>query len=59
MICNNPNYWGNANQNHNEILKHIYHDSHYQKRKNDKCYKDAEKVEYLCAVGGNVTWYSH
>ena len=30
-----------------------------KKIRNNKCYEDMEKREYLCVIGRNVKWFSH
>ena len=31
----------------------------FYKRRNNKCWRELEKREYLYTVGGNVNWYNH
>ena len=35
-VLNITNHQGNVNQNHNEILPHIYQNGYYQKDENNK-----------------------
>ena len=43
----------NANQNQNEMAHHIYRRT-TRKTKENKCWRDVEKLKCLCAVGKNV-----
>ena len=46
------------NQNLNEIPPQTHQDGYYQNKKKQKINvgKDAEKLEPLCLVAGNVKW---
>lgn len=47
--------------NHNEIRSHIHGDDHYDKNiwKISSVGKDMEKLETLCAIGGNEICHTY
>ena len=64
-MLNISNHQGNVNQNHHENLTPVRRAVDKKKiNKNIKTHitsvgEDVEKREPLCAVGGNINWYSY
>ena len=52
-VLNITNHQGNANQNHNELSRHM------KKTKDINIGEDVDKRKPLCTGDGNVNWYSH
>ena len=49
----------NANKNHKKLSLHTCQNEYYQNHKITNAGTVAEKKEYLCTVGENVSWFSY
>ena len=58
-MFNITTYYGNASQNHNEILPHTYQNGYHKTDKKQQVLERMWRRENTHTVGGVVNWYSH